>query len=81
MMTTAEKKLTRGDTFIAGGVCAGLANYYGLNKGGVQAAFVISSLFFGLAVLVYVILWCFLPKESQLAQAESKAQSNAKARA
>lgn len=73
MTTSTEKKLTRGSTFIAGGVCAGLANYYGLNKGGVQAAFVVCSMFFGLAVLVYVILWCILPKESQLAQAESNA--------
>lgn len=71
MMTTTEKKLARGDTFIAGGVCAGLAKYYGLNKGGVQAAFVISSLFFGLAVLLYVILWCILPKEKDVVKAEA----------
>lgn len=66
MITTTEKKLTRGSTFIAGGVCAGLAKYYGLNKGGVQAAFVLASFFFGFAVLLYVILWCILPKESDL---------------
>lgn len=71
MIETTEKKLTRGDTFIAGGVCAGLAKYYGLNKGGVQAAFVISSMFFGLAVLVYVILWCILPKEKEVVKAEA----------
>ncbi len=71
MIATTEKKLTRGATFIAGGVCAGLAKYYGLNKGGVQAAFVISSLFFGLAVLIYVILWCILPKEKDVVKAEA----------
>ena len=63
MSAEVTKKLTRGSTFIAGGVCAGLAKYYGLNKGGVQLAFVISSLFFGVAILAYLILWAVLPKE------------------
>ena len=46
MEYSANKKLTRGSTLIAGGVCAGLAKYYGISKGGVQAGFVIGSLFF-----------------------------------
>jgi phage shock protein C len=64
METVSNKKLTRGKTFVAGGVCAGLAKYYGISKGGVQAGFVIGSLFFGLTVLLYLILWVILPKES-----------------
>ena len=64
MESVEGKKLTRGSTFIAGGVCAGLAKYYGLNKGGVQAAFVILSLFLGFPILIYLALWLILPKES-----------------
>lgn len=39
MESSANKKLTRGSTFIAGGVCAGLAKYYCLNKGGRASLF------------------------------------------
>ena len=64
MESTEYKKLTRGSTWIAGGVCAGLAKYYGISKGGIQAGFVVSSLFFGFSVIAYLILWGVLPKES-----------------
>lgn len=40
MEFSAENKLSRGTSFIAGGVCSGLAKYYGLKKGGLQACFV-----------------------------------------
>jgi len=63
MNITENKKLVRGSTFIAGGVCAGLADYYGLRKGGIQAAFVISSLLLGFPALIYIVLWLLLPKE------------------
>jgi phage shock protein PspC (stress-responsive transcriptional regulator) len=64
MESSSNKKLTRGSTFIAGGVCAGLAQYYGISKGGVQAGFVIGSLFFGATILIYLILWGILPREA-----------------
>ena len=64
MKSSVNKKLTRGSTFVAGGVCAGLAKYYGISKGGVQAGFVVGSLFFGGTILLYLILWGMLPKES-----------------
>ncbi|WP_416307296.1 PspC domain-containing protein [Neptunicella sp. SCSIO 80796] len=64
MGSTTNRKLTRGSTFIAGGVCAGLAKYYGISKGGVQAGFVMGSLFFGATILLYLILWAILPAES-----------------
>ncbi len=63
MVSTDNKKLTRGSTFIAGGVCAGLANYFGISKGGVQAGFVVASLFYGASIFLYLILWGILPKE------------------
>jgi phage shock protein C len=63
MESTKNIKLMRGSTFIAGGVCSGLAHYYGLSKGGIQAAFVISSLVLGFPILVYLVLWLILPKQ------------------
>lgn len=62
MSSTAEKKLVRVKTFIAGGVCAGLADHYQLNKGGIQACFLFGSLFFGATILLYLALWAVLPK-------------------
>ncbi len=65
MESSAENKLTRGTSFIAGGVCAGLAKYYGLKKGGLQACFLFGSLFFGFTVVLYLALWVILPKETR----------------
>ena len=62
MESIENKKLVRGSTFIAGGVCSGLANFFGLRKGGIQSAFVISSLILGFPILVNIILWMLLPK-------------------
>jgi len=64
MESTESKKLTLGPTWVAGGVCSGLAKHYGISKGGVQAGFVVGSLFLGATVLLYLVLWNVLPKES-----------------
>jgi phage shock protein PspC (stress-responsive transcriptional regulator) len=66
MESKGMKKLSRGKTFIAGGVCAGLAKCYGLNKGGIQACFLFGSLFYGVTILIYLALWALLPKEAEL---------------
>ncbi len=63
MEFSGNKKLTRGSTFIAGGVCAGLAKRYGLNKGGIQACFLFGSLLYGVTAILYLALWAILPKE------------------
>jgi phage shock protein PspC (stress-responsive transcriptional regulator) len=64
MESTESKKLALGPTWVAGGVCSGLAKYYGISKGGVQAGFVVGSLFFGVTFILYLGLWYVLPKES-----------------
>jgi phage shock protein C len=66
MDSTRSKKLYRGKTWIAGGVCKGIADYYGFKKGGVQAAFVIGSFFLGVTVLYYFLLRAFLPRNPAL---------------
>ncbi|MGB1199447.1 MAG: hypothetical protein ACPG46_10390 [Thalassotalea sp.] len=34
-----------------------------MRKGGIQASFVITSLFIGFPALAYIVLWLVLPKE------------------
>ena len=53
--------LTRGSKGVIAGVCSGIAEYYGLRKNGLRLAFLITSCFFGIPVLVYIILWMILP--------------------
>lgn len=54
--------LTRGEIGIIAGVCSGLAEYYGLRKNGLRFAFVITSFFFAIPLLAYIVLWLVLPK-------------------
>lgn len=45
-----------------GGVCAGLANHYGLDVRGLRIAFVLLTLLtFFVGLVVYVILWLVIP--------------------
>lgn len=46
------------------GVCAGLANRYGWSPTGVRLVFLLSCLLPGPQVLVYLVLWVIVPKES-----------------
>ena len=48
-------ELYRGKTWIAGGVCAGIADYYGLRKGVIQGVFVLGTIMFLVPVF---ILYC-----------------------
>ncbi|WP_337880158.1 PspC domain-containing protein [Rheinheimera sp.] len=54
--------LTRGKFPLIAGVCSGLADYYGLSINGVRVAFLITSFFFAIALIAYVVLWLVLPK-------------------
>ena len=56
------KMLTRGETGIIAGVCSGIADYYGLRKNGLRLAFLVTSFFFGIPILAYIISWLILPR-------------------
>ena len=45
------------------GVCAGLADRFGLSRGLVRLAFVLSIVLPGPQFLVYIALWIFIPSE------------------
>ncbi|MGY1724369.1 PspC domain-containing protein [Blastococcus sp. SYSU DS0533] len=51
----------RGRTMIAG-VCAGLAQRFGVSTGLVRIGFVLFGLF-GVGELAYIVLWIMIPKE------------------
>lgn len=65
-MTTTEHKLSRSNDKVLGGVCAGIAKYFGWDPAITRLLYVIisvaSAAFPG--TLVYLILWMLLPKEN-----------------
>ncbi|MGV9663543.1 PspC domain-containing protein [Nocardia niigatensis] len=62
--TPAPKRLTRSstDSWI-GGVCGGLAEYFGWNANLIRALFVLSCLLPGPQFLIYIALWILIPKK------------------
>ena len=46
---------------VIGGVCSGLANYFGLDVTLVRLIFAVAILCFGTGFWLYVILWIFMP--------------------
>lgn len=49
---------------VIGGVCAGLARYFGVNPVLVRGGFLIALLAFGFGPLLYIILWVVMPASS-----------------
>lgn len=62
-----EKKLRRSNDQMIAGVCAGIAEYMGLDVTLVRVAYVILSvLSVGFpGTLLYIILWMIMPRENQ----------------
>lgn len=61
-----EKKLYRSRDKMIGGVCGGLAGYFGVDRGAIRAAFALS-LLLGLAgAAVYMALWMAAPLEPHM---------------
>lgn len=50
---------------IIAGVCAGLANRFGVGRGLVRIIFLVTGLF-GAGEVAYIILWIVMPKESRI---------------
>ncbi|MEO6719712.1 MAG: PspC domain-containing protein [Ferruginibacter sp.] len=61
----ASKRLYRTENDkVIGGVCGGLANYFGLDTTVVRIVFVIVALAFGTGLLAYLILWIAVPSSA-----------------
>lgn len=50
---------------VIGGVCSGLAEYFGLDTALVRIAFVIAFMFASFGFWLYIILWIVLPVDGQ----------------
>jgi phage shock protein C len=62
-----EKKLYRDEhRKMIGGVCAGLADYFGVDVSIIRVIFAISMVLKGVGIVPYVILWIVLPKRNSL---------------
>ncbi len=61
--TNRTKRLFRDpDQRVFGGVCSGIGHYFGIDPVILRVIFVLSFIFFGTGVLVYLILWLVIPK-------------------
>ena len=58
----ADKKLSRSNNTMIGGVCAGIADYLGLDPTIVRIVWVLMLFFAGFGILLYLILWIIMPK-------------------
>lgn len=62
MATNEIRRLYRSRDKIIAGVCAGLAEYFGLDTSLVRIATLLLIFFGGLSLWVYIILWLIVPK-------------------
>ena len=61
-MAEKQKRLYRsGKDKILGGVCGGVADYFGWDPTLVRIAWVIISLIYGAGVLLYLVCWAIMP--------------------
>lgn len=61
--TNNERRLLRSsDNCMIAGVCAGVADFFGLDISLVRIATLILILFGGLSIWVYILLWIIVPK-------------------
>jgi phage shock protein PspC (stress-responsive transcriptional regulator) len=68
---TADGKLRLyrdADDQMIGGVCSGIAKYFGIDPLIVRIAFLLSLLIGGFGIIVYVLLWIFLPEARTTAE-------------
>ncbi|MCE1254989.1 MAG: PspC domain-containing protein [Anaerolineae bacterium] len=64
-----EKRINRSRSDrMLGGVCAGLANYLGIDTVWVRLFFILLTLGDGIGILIYLILWVILPDEANVDQ-------------
>jgi phage shock protein C len=60
MSETTGSVLQRGPDRVFGGVCAGLAHYFGVDPLLIRISFVILAILHGIGILLYVVLWLLM---------------------
>ena len=65
--SNSNKKLYRNtNKKVLGGVCSGLADYFGVSELLVRILWLILSLFFCIGFIIYIILWIAIPNKKNL---------------
>lgn len=62
METENNHRLQRSPNRMIAGVCAGIAEFFGLNVTSVRQATLLLLLFGGLSLWVYIMLWLIMPR-------------------
>ena len=66
MTTPSYGRLTRDTRHkVVAGVCSGLARRFGLSRGGLRAAFVVSCVLPGPQFIAYIVLWVLMPADDR----------------
>lgn len=68
---------------ILGGVCAGLGDWLGIDHGPMRIFFVLVVIFTGLPILVYFLMWLFIPSDKRapyIRERSERRRANRKAR-
>ena len=52
-----KKMFSRSSNGMLGGVCEGIANYFGIDPTVIRVAWVVVSWFYGIGILLYIALW------------------------
>ncbi len=66
--TTIKKFYRDPDRKVVGGVAAGIASYFGIDLGVARFLWVISILFFGTGLVIYIVLWVISPTANTLTE-------------
>jgi phage shock protein PspC (stress-responsive transcriptional regulator) len=66
-MTQPAQYRLRRDTRhkVIAGVCSGIARRYGLSRGGLRIAFVVSCVLPGPQFIAYLLLWILVPADNE----------------
>lgn len=56
------------DNMVLGGVCSGIGHYFGLDPVAIRALTVLFTIFYGVGLLIYIVMWAFVPKAETTAQ-------------
>lgn len=64
-----NKRLYRDtDNLVLGGVCSGLGHYFGLDPVIIRLLTVVFTAFYGIGLLIYIVMWAFIPKAETASQ-------------
>ena len=75
--SNSTKKLYRNtNKKVFGGVCSGLANYFGISVILVRILWLILSIFFCIGIIIYIILWIAIPDKKYLESDLDKSDNN-----